>query len=82
MLSPHRIQPNTINKRKKRGSNTNIDNHSQCERDLKGPQMTSNDLKMTSNEPVKNNRNNIKLGDPSHSQNDGRILKEQAFSTN
>ena len=47
MLSPYRISPNNTNKRSK---NAKIDNNS----DLKRPQMTSNELKTTSDEPVKN----------------------------
>ena len=53
MLSPYRINPNNTNKRRKKVSNTNFDNNSQPNPDVKRPQMTSNDLKTTSNEPVK-----------------------------
>ena len=35
MLSPYRIQPNNTNRRSKKVSNTNIDNNSHCEHDLK-----------------------------------------------
>ena len=48
MLSPYRIHPNTTNKRSKTVSNTNFDNNSPREHDLKKPQLTSNDL-LTSN---------------------------------
>ena len=44
MLSPYWIQPNITNKRSEKVSNTNLDNNSQCEHDLKRPQLTSNDL--------------------------------------
>ena len=44
MLSPYRISPNTNYTREQKTPNTNID-------DVK---MNSNDLKTTSNEPVKN----------------------------
>ena len=43
MLSPHRINPNNV---KKRSKNVKIDDNG----DLKRPQMTSNDLKTTSND--------------------------------
>ena len=46
MLSPYRINPN---KRTKKASNTSFDNNSHRDLDLKRPQMTSNDLKLTSN---------------------------------
>ena len=45
MLSPYRIQSNTINKRKKLAKNTNSDNESQPNHDHKRPQMTSKQLK-------------------------------------
>ena len=45
MLSPYRIQPNNTNKRMKKAKNTNFDNDSHNEADVKRPQMTSNDLK-------------------------------------
>ena len=44
MLSPDRTQPNTTNKRSKKASNTNIDNNSHRDFDVKRPQMTSKDL--------------------------------------
>ena len=59
MLSPYRIHLNNTNKRVKNGKNTNFDNNLQCVPDLKRPQMTSNDLKTTSNEPVKNKKNKL-----------------------
>ena len=49
MLSPYRINPNNVKKRPKKAKIDNIG-------DLKRPQMTSNDLKTTSNEPVKKNK--------------------------
>ena len=60
MLSPYRIHPNTTIKRSKNVSNTKLDNNSHREHDLKKPQLTSNDL--TSNEPVKNEKNKLKCG--------------------
>ena len=62
MLSPYRIQPNNTKKRTKKAKNNNFDNNSHRDRGLKRPQMTSNDLKTTSNEPVKNKRNKLKSG--------------------
>ena len=55
MLSPYRINPNNTRKRPKK---TKIDDIS----DLKRPQMTSNDVKTTSNETVKNKKNKLKGG--------------------
>ena len=55
MLSPYRISPNNV---KKRPKNAKIDDIG----DLKRPQMTSNDLKTTSDEPVKNKKNKLKGG--------------------
>ena len=40
MLSPYKIQPNITNKRTKNVLNTNFDNKSHHENDLKRPQMT------------------------------------------
>ena len=56
MLSPYRINPNNTNKRTKRASNTNFDNNSHTNYDVKRPQLTSNGLKITSNETVKNKK--------------------------
>ena len=50
MVSPYRIQPNNINKRTKKTSNTNFDNNSHRETDVKRPRLTSFDLKTTSKE--------------------------------
>ena len=47
MLSPYRISPNTNYTRKEKTPNKNLD-------DVK---LTSNDLQMTSNEPVENEKN-------------------------
>ena len=55
MLSPYRINANNNKKRPKKAK---IDDIS----DLKRPQMTSNDSKMTSDEPVKNKKNKLKGG--------------------
>ena len=55
MLSPYRISRNNIKKRSKKAK---IDNNDEPKR----PQMTSNDVKTTSNETVKNKKNNMKGG--------------------
>ena len=55
MLSPYRINPNNVKKRTKKAK---IDDFT----DLKRPQMTSNDVKTTSNETVKNKKNKLKGG--------------------
>ena len=44
MLSPYRIYPDNTNKRTKKASNTNFDNNSQHNPDVKRPQMISSDL--------------------------------------
>ena len=62
MLSPYRIHPNNTNKRIKKGKIFNFDNNSHRDPDLKRPQMTSNDLKMTSKETIKNKKNKLKGG--------------------
>ena len=62
MLSPYRINPNNTGKRTKQASNTNFDNNSHTNKDVKRPQLTSNDLKTTSNEPVKTKKNTLKGG--------------------
>ena len=62
MLLPYRINPNNTNKRTKKVSNTNFAKNSQLNPDVKRLQMTSNDLKTTSNEPVKSERNKLKGG--------------------
>ena len=57
MLLPYRINPNKVKKRSKKAK---IDNN--C--DLKRPQMSSNDLKTTSNDNNKRTKmkNNLKAG--------------------
>ena len=62
MLSPYRNNPNNTNKRTKKASNTSFDNNSHHEPDVKRPQMTSNDLKVISNETDKNKKNKLKSG--------------------
>ena len=54
MRSPYRIQPNNTNKRRKKTSNTNFDNNSHPDSDIKRPRLTSNDLKIN----TKSNRKN------------------------
>ena len=55
MLSPYRITTNNVKKRSKKAKIDDIG-------DLKRPQMTSNDVKTTSNERVKNKKNKLKGG--------------------
>ena len=55
MLSPYRITPNNTKKRSKKAK---IDDN----KDLKRPQMTSNDLETNSKEQVKNKKNKLKGG--------------------
>ena len=58
MLSPYRINPNNTKKRIKKVKNTDFDNNSQPNYDDERPQMTSNDLKTTSTQPVKKKETN------------------------
>ena len=62
MLSPYRIQPNNTKKRTKKAPNTNLDNFSYRDLDLKGPQMTSNDLVKPNIKSNRRNKNNLKDG--------------------
>ena len=67
MLLPYRINPNNTNKRTKKTKNTNVDDDSCHEADVKIPQMTTNDFKkpqLTSKEYSKKtkNKNNLKGG--------------------
>ena len=55
MLSPYRINPNNTKKRSKKAK---IDDNS----DLKRPQSTSNDLKITSNDKKTRSKNVLKAG--------------------
>ena len=55
MQSPYRINPNNVKKRTKKPKIDDIG-------DLKRPQMTSNDVKTTLNETVKNKKNKLKGG--------------------
>ena len=55
MQSPYRINPNNVKKRTKKPKIDDIV-------DLKRPQLTSNDVKTTLNETVKNKKNNLKGG--------------------
>ena len=45
MLSPYRISPNNVKKRPKKVKNTDFNDDSHQEADVKRPQLTSNDLK-------------------------------------
>ena len=55
MLSPYKFNPNNVKKQQKK---TKIDNNG----DLKRPQMTSNDLKATSNDKKTKAKNVLKAG--------------------
>ena len=55
MLSPYRINPNNVKKRSKKAKIDDVG-------DLKRPQMTSNDVKTTLKETVKNKKNKLKGG--------------------
>ena len=62
MLSPYRINPSNTNKRAKKVENTNFNNVSLHEPDVKRPKMTSNDLKTTQTKSNKKNKNVLKAG--------------------
>ena len=67
MLSPYRIQSNNTNKRTKKTKNTDFDNNSHHESDVKRPQMTSNNLKrpqsvLNENSKKTKTKNNLKGG--------------------
>ena len=62
MLSPYRIGPNKTEKRSKNVKNTDFDNNSHNEADVKRLQMTSNDLKTTQTKSNKKNKNDLKGG--------------------
>ena len=53
MLSSHRIQSNSIKKRTKKASNTNFNNDSHREPDVKRPQMTLKQHKQIQNQQEK-----------------------------
>ena len=65
MLSPYRINPKNVKKQQKK---TKIDNNG----DLKRPQLTSNDLKTTSNDKKTKSKNVLKAGS----------LNEEGFEIN
>ena len=60
MPSPYRINPSNTNKRTKKTLNTNFDNNSHHEPDVKRPQMTSINLKTTQTKSNKKNKNILK----------------------
>ena len=67
MLSPYKINPNNNQKRTKKVKNTDFDNDSHHETDVKRPQMTSNDLKRPQSTSSENcektkTKNNLKDG--------------------
>ena len=55
MLSPYRINPNNVKKRPKKAKTDDIG-------DFKRPQLTSNDLKITSNDKKTRSKNVLKAG--------------------
>ena len=55
MISPYRINPNNVKKQQKKAKIGNND-------DLKRPQLTSNDLKTTSNDKKTKSKNFLKAG--------------------
>ena len=61
-LSPYRIHPNNANKRTKKASNTNFNNDSHGEPDVKRPQMTSIDPTQTNTKPNRKNKNILEAG--------------------
>ena len=60
MLSAYNINPNNTYIRTKKACNSNFINNSHREPEVKRPQMTSNDPKTASNEPVKTKKNKLK----------------------
>ena len=62
MLSPYRINPNNTKQRSKKAKNTDFDNHSDHEAEVKRPQMTSNDFKSIQTKSNKKNKNILKAG--------------------
>ena len=62
MISPYRNKPNNSNKRTKKVKNTDFDNDSNHEHDLKRPQMTSNDLKRPQSTSKTKSKNLLKGG--------------------
>ena len=64
MLSPYRIQTHNTDKRTKKTSNTSFINDSHRELDVKRPQMTSKDFKITqaSTKLNKKNKSLLKTG--------------------
>ena len=72
MVSHYRIHPNNTIKRIKKVKNTTFDNNLHRESDVKRPQMTSNDLKTTSNDKKTKSKNVLKAGS----------LNEEGFEIN
>ena len=87
MLSPYRIQPNKMNKRTKKGSKTNFDNNQHLKHDLKRPQLTSIDLKISqsiseSSSEVKHNKSKNKLKNGSNVEINDHFLDEILHNNN
>ena len=53
MASPYRIQPNNTNKGTKKASNTNFDNNSHPDSDVRRPRLTSKDFRTTQTKKTK-----------------------------
>ena len=62
ILSPYKIQPDNTKKRTRKTSNTNSDNNSHRDFDLKRPQMTSNDPNKHKTNTKYNKKNKLKSG--------------------
>ena len=62
MISPYRISPNNVKKQQKKAKINNND-------DLKRPQLTSNDLKTTSNDKKTKSKNVLKAGSVQEEEN-------------
>ena len=62
MVSPYRNLSKNTKKQTKKTSNTNFNNDSHCELDVKRPQMTSNDFKttQTNTKSTRKNKDNLK----------------------
>ena len=87
MLSPHKYPPNNTNKGIQKISNTNLDDKSHRERDVKRPRVTSIDLNSTqpnpekcSPETVKPKKNKQKRG--SNIEINGKYLDEILHNNN
>ena len=69
MLSPYRIQLNNTNKPANKTSNTNFNNDSYRQPDVKRPQLTSNDVVKPETNTKSNERNKNKINGGSAHEN-------------